>query len=111
MGDGWSGGDVLCDDLLLGFAVEFAVGGDHAAGSMLRIAVSRWCGLMREEDGGADLALVTVDQYRVTRRILQDQLHLGDLVERVDAIERLVRLDRNVKMHDTVRLDVVGAFR
>ena len=55
---------------------------------------------MRSE-GGADLALVTVDQYRMTRRILQDQLHLGNLVECVDAIERLVRLDRNAKMHDT----------
>ena len=61
--------------------------------------------------GVADLALVAVDQDWVMGLILQDQLHLGDLVQLVDAFERLVRLDWNAKMGDSIRLEVVDAFR
>lgn len=36
-------GDVLVDDVVVGFAGEFAESGDHAAGTMLGISVSSAC--------------------------------------------------------------------
>ena len=58
----------------------------------------------------ADLALVTMDQDGMTSRILQNDLHLGDVLKRIDAFERLVRLDRDAKMLDPIFLDEVGGF-
>ena len=51
-----------------------------------------------------------MNQHRVTRCILQDHLNLGDLIERIDAIPRLVSHDRDSKVHNAVRLDKLSAF-
>ena len=103
-------GYVLFDDAVKPFVVESAVGGDHAAGTMLWSMLAASVDGSVEDDRVADLALVTMDQNGMLSRILQDHLHLGDILERIDALERLVRLDRDAKMLDPIFLDEVGGF-
>lgn len=51
-----------------------------------------------------------MNQHWMTRCILEDHLNFGDLIERIDAIPRLVSNDRDPKVHNAVRLDIIDAF-
>lgn len=51
-----------------------------------------------------------MNQHWMTRCILQDHLNLGDLIERIDAIPGLVSNDRDPKVHNAVRLDIISGF-
>ena len=59
----------------------------------------------------AYLSLIAMNQYRMARCVPQNHLHLSNLVERVDGLLVLVCDDRDSKMRDSIRVDIVGAFQ
>lgn len=103
-------GCVLIDDVLLGLAVELAEGGDHASSSVLETVSARNRSTI-SRGLATYLAFIAMNEHWMTRSVLQDHLNLGDLIERIDAIPRLVRNDWDPKMRNPVRFDIVSGFQ